>query len=102
MAGAALDGQESEPPDLGLPPLDDPRVIVTPHAAFYSEESVHQLRVRTARQVAAKLTGGPVENASELPPTGTILSGLTIVVDRRRFFDLQHAVSYRSLGLYSP
>ena len=62
LAGAALDVQELEPPDLNRSPLDDPRVIVTPHAAFYSEESVHQLRVRTSRQVAAKLTGGAVEN----------------------------------------
>ena len=62
LAGAALDVQETEPPDLSRPPLDDRRVIVTPHVAFFSEQSVHALRERTSRQVAAKLTGRPVEN----------------------------------------
>ena len=33
LAGAALDVQETEPPDLSQPPYNDPRVIVTPHAA---------------------------------------------------------------------
>ena len=58
----SFSGHVAGPPRDGIPALDDPRVIVTPHAAFFSEESVHQLRVRTSRQVAAKLTGGAVEN----------------------------------------
>ncbi|MCC7084975.1 MAG: C-terminal binding protein [Pirellulales bacterium] len=58
IAGAALDVQESEPPDLSQPPYDDPRVIVTPHAAFVSVESLENLRSRTARQVATRLQGG--------------------------------------------
>jgi D-3-phosphoglycerate dehydrogenase len=62
LAGAALDVQETEPPDLSQPPYNDPRVIVTPHAAFVSEESLANLRSRTARQVAARLTGGTPEN----------------------------------------
>jgi len=62
LAGAALDVQETEPPDLSQPPLNDPRVIVTPHAAFASEESLVNLRERVSRQVAVRLTGGVPEN----------------------------------------
>jgi D-3-phosphoglycerate dehydrogenase len=62
LAGAALDVQDPEPPDLAAPPYNDPRVIVTPHAAFVSEESLINLRSRAARQVATRLTGGAPEN----------------------------------------
>jgi D-3-phosphoglycerate dehydrogenase len=57
LAGAALDVQTQEPPDLTQPPFNDPRVIVTPHAAFVSEESIADLRRRAAEQVAARLSG---------------------------------------------
>ncbi|MEX0977738.1 MAG: C-terminal binding protein [Pirellulales bacterium] len=60
LAGAGLDVQEPEPPDLSRPPWNDPRVIVTPHAAFASQESLIDLRTRTARQVANCLSGGQV------------------------------------------
>ena len=62
LAGAALDVQDPEPPDLSHPPYNDLRVIVTPHAAFVSEESLANLRSRVARQVATRLTGGVPEN----------------------------------------
>lgn len=62
IAGAALDVQDPEPPDLSQPPYNDPRVIVTPHAAFVSVESLENLRSRAARQVAAALTGGEPEH----------------------------------------
>jgi D-3-phosphoglycerate dehydrogenase len=62
LAGAALDVQDPEPPDLLKPPYNDPRIIVTPHAAFVSVESLENLRTRTARQVAACLRGGRPEH----------------------------------------
>ncbi len=60
LAGAGLDVQDPEPPDLSRPPWNDPRVIVTPHSAFASEESLADLRTRTARQVAACLSRAEV------------------------------------------
>ena len=62
LAGAALDVQDREPPDLSQPPYKHPRVIVTPHAAFYSTESVEELRRRVAHQVGTRLAGGRPEN----------------------------------------
>lgn len=62
LAGAALDVQQQEPPDLNWPPFNDPRVIVTPHAAFYSVESVNDLRRRVSRQVVQALEGKTPEN----------------------------------------
>jgi D-3-phosphoglycerate dehydrogenase len=57
LAGAGLDVQDPEPPDLSRPPYNDPRVIVTPHAAFASRESLLELRTRAVRQVVDCLHG---------------------------------------------
>ena len=62
LAGAALDVQDPEPPDLSQPPYNDPRTIVTPHAAFVSQESLANLRERVARQVVDRLAGRRPEN----------------------------------------
>lgn len=56
LAGAALDVQEPEPPDLAQPPFNHPRVIVTPHVAFASEESLAELRRRAAEAVVDVLS----------------------------------------------
>jgi D-3-phosphoglycerate dehydrogenase len=57
IAGAALDVFEPEPPDLSSALLRDERVIVTPHAAFVSTESLIELRTRVARQIVEALAG---------------------------------------------
>ncbi|MCA8998539.1 MAG: C-terminal binding protein [Planctomycetaceae bacterium] len=57
VAGAALDVFQPEPPDLGHPLYQSERVIVTPHAAFVSEESIIELRTRVAEQIRDVLTG---------------------------------------------
>ena len=62
LAGAALDVQDPEPPDLSKRPFNDPRVLVTPHAAFVSEQSLADLRKRAATQVADRLVGKTPES----------------------------------------
>jgi D-3-phosphoglycerate dehydrogenase len=57
LGGLALDVFDPEPPDLSDPLFADQRVIATPHAAFLSQESVEELRRRTARQIADVLSG---------------------------------------------
>lgn len=62
LAGAALDVQDPEPPDLTKLPYNHPKLLITPHAAFVSEESLANLRERVARQVVDQLTGKTPEN----------------------------------------
>jgi len=62
LAGAALDVFDPEPPDLSQPLFQDERVIVTPHAAFTSAESLRELRTRAAHQIAQALQGLRPEN----------------------------------------
>ncbi|MFO1092428.1 MAG: C-terminal binding protein [Planctomycetaceae bacterium] len=62
VSAAALDVFEPEPPDLEHPLYRDERVIVTPHTAFVSAESVEELRHRVVAQIVAVLRGVTPEN----------------------------------------
>jgi len=57
IAGAALDVCVPERLPADHPLLTLPNLIATPHVAFYSEESVLELEVKAARNVAAILSG---------------------------------------------
>jgi D-3-phosphoglycerate dehydrogenase len=63
IAGAGLDDPEEEPAKLANwspennPIFTLPNVIVTPHAAYYSEESIMTARATAASEVARVLTG---------------------------------------------
>lgn len=57
LGGAALDVLETEPIAADDPLLSRPEVIVTPHAAFYSEESIAELQRKATEQVLDALAG---------------------------------------------
>ena len=57
IAGAALDVIEKEPIDKSNKLLDFDNVILTPHVAFYSEDSLKKLQKNTAQNVADVLIG---------------------------------------------
>ena len=60
IAGAALDVLAQEPPAADDPLVHHPRSIITPHAAFCSQESLLELQETAASQVAHALTGKAV------------------------------------------
>jgi D-3-phosphoglycerate dehydrogenase len=57
VSGAGLDVLEKEPPDPQNPLLKMENVIIAPHISFYSEESISELKRRTAENVSAALLG---------------------------------------------
>ncbi len=59
IAGAAIDVFAVEPPPPDHPFLHEKRIIVTPHAAWYSEQSKIDVRVKGAEEVVRVLKGEP-------------------------------------------
>jgi D-3-phosphoglycerate dehydrogenase len=59
LGGAALDVLSDEPPPPDHPLRQSPNMILTPHLAFYSRESVIELQTKAAEEVARALKGEP-------------------------------------------
>lgn len=51
LEGAALDVLPIEPPPANHPLLKHPRVLFTPHVAYYSDEAKRELRYKTAQNL---------------------------------------------------
>jgi D-3-phosphoglycerate dehydrogenase len=57
IAGAGIDVLEKEPPSPSNPLLTMENVIVTPHAAYYSDDSVVRMRRSVGSEAARVLSG---------------------------------------------
>jgi D-3-phosphoglycerate dehydrogenase len=78
VSGAGLDVLEKEPPDPQSPLLQMENVVLSPHIGFYSEESISELKRRTAKHVADVLMGkwpGSVVNREVRGKTRAAISG---------------------------
>jgi phosphoglycerate dehydrogenase-like enzyme len=65
VAYAGLDVVEQEPlADDGI--RQHPRIVLTPHAAFYSVEAFEEMRTKAALEAKRLLTGEPVRNPVNL------------------------------------
>ena len=62
LSGVGLDVFEREPLDADHPLRSHPMVIITPHMAYYSNESEPDLHQRVAEEVARALRGEPLLN----------------------------------------
>jgi D-3-phosphoglycerate dehydrogenase len=74
IAGAGLDVFDPERLSPDHPLLSAPNLVLTPHVAFYSEESVEELRYKAADAVATILEGrtpASVINEAELARNGS-------------------------------
>lgn len=58
IAGAGIDVMATEPGNVHSPLMTYPNVIITPHTAFYSEESNVALREESTKQIVQALTEG--------------------------------------------
>ena len=60
LAGAALDVTDPEPLPADSPLRDHPEVILSPHAAFYDEDSVRALQRLASEEAGRALRGEPL------------------------------------------
>jgi len=72
IAGAALDDIEEEPAKVKdwrptLPLFRQPRAIITPHAAYYSETSISAVRTIAATEAVRVLSGLPPRSPVNFP-----------------------------------
>ena len=77
ISGAGLDVLETEPPGSENPMLKMENVIFSPHVGFYSEESISDLKRRTAKNVSDVLMGrrpGSVVNQEVISKTRATIS----------------------------
>jgi D-3-phosphoglycerate dehydrogenase len=51
LDGIGLDVLPQEPPDFSHPLLSHPRALVTPHAAFFSNDGERELRTKAAQNL---------------------------------------------------
>jgi D-3-phosphoglycerate dehydrogenase len=58
LSAAGLDVFEQEPIPLDSPIRSHPRMVLSDHVAWYSEESFHELRVTAAEECVRVCTGG--------------------------------------------
>ena len=66
VAGAALDVFTSEPP-TGIPLVDNPKLIVTPHLGASTEEAQLEVALEVAEQVMAVLAGESAQYTINVP-----------------------------------
>ena len=67
IAMAGIDVTETEPIPVGHPLLKLNNAVVTPHAAWYSEEAVQSLQLKAAQEAARVLMGQPPLNPVNHP-----------------------------------
>jgi D-3-phosphoglycerate dehydrogenase len=65
--GVGLDVFAEEPLHPDSPLLQDDRVIVTPHAAYFAEEAIVDMQTGAVEQVAAALSGQRPPDVARLP-----------------------------------
>jgi phosphoglycerate dehydrogenase-like enzyme len=71
IAGAALDVLAQEPPPADEPLLSDPRILITPHTAWYSQEAQRDVAVRACEDVQRVLSGRPARSPANTPVAAT-------------------------------